>query len=83
MIKTIANQKKEFNTHIDNLVSKCPGDKTKVELFHEFMANEMFNCSVDENYFYEFTFAFEEFLYFNYRINPENFKYFDLDRFYF
>ena len=43
----------------------------------------MFNCSVDENYFYEFTFAFEEFLYFNYRINPKNFKYFDSDRFYF
>jgi hypothetical protein len=47
------------------------------------MAGEMFNCYVDENYFYEFTLAFEEFLYFNYRVNPENFKYFDLDRFYF
>ena len=83
MIVTIADQKKEFNTYIDNLVAKCPGDKTKAELFHEFMANEMFNCSVDENYFYEFTLAFEEFLYFTYRMDTANFKYFDLNRFYF
>lgn len=82
MIVTIKDQKKEFNNHIAELVALCPG-KTQAELFHEFMANEMFNCSIDENYFYEFTFAFEEFLYFNYRVNPENFKYFNLDRFYF
>ena len=82
MIVSINDQKKEFNNHIAALVRLCPG-KTQAELFHEFMANEMFNCSVDENYFYEFTFAFEEFLYFNYRVNPENFKYFDLNRFYF
>ena len=82
MIVTIKDQKKEFNNHIAELVALCPG-KTQVELFHEFMANEMFNCSVDENYFYEFTMAFEEFLYFNYRIDTKNFKYFDLNRFYF
>ena len=82
MIVTIKDQKKEFNNHIADLVELCPG-KTQAELFHEFMANEMFNCSVDENYFYEFTMAFEEFLYFNYRIDTKNFKYFDLDRFYF
>ena len=82
MIVTIKDQKKEFNNHIAELVALCPG-KTQAELFHEFIANEMFNCSVDENYFYEFTFAFEEFLYFNYRVNPKNFKCFDLDRFYF
>jgi len=82
MIVTIKNQKNEFNNHITKLVALCPG-KTQAELFHEFMANEMFNCSVDENYFYEFTFAFEEFLYFNYHVKPENFKYFDMDRFYF
>jgi len=80
MIVTNKELNKEFNAHIDSLVAKCPGDKTKVELFHEFMANEMFNCSVDENYFYEFTLAFEEFLYFTYRMDPANFKYFDLDR---
>ena len=79
---TITDQKKEFNNHIDNLVSKCPGDKTKAELFHEFIANEMFNCVVDENYFYDFTLAFEEFLYFAYRMNPVNFKYFSVDRFF-
>ena len=83
MIVTNKELNKEFNAHIDNLVAKCPGGKTKVELFHEFMANEMFNCSVDENYFYEFTLAFEEFLYFTYRMDIANFKYFDLDRFYF
>jgi hypothetical protein len=83
MIVTNKELNKEFNAHIDNLVAKCPGDKTKAELFHEFMANEMFNCSVDENYFYEFTLAFEEFLYFTYRMDTVNFKYFDLDRFYF
>lgn len=82
MITTITNQKKEFNNHIAALVTLCPG-KTQAELFHEFMADEIFDCFVDENYFYEFTLAFEEFLYFNYRVNPENFKYFDLDRFYF
>ena len=32
---------------------------------------------------YEFTLAFEEFLYFTYRMDTVNFKYFDLDRFYF
>ena len=82
MIVSIEKQKKDFNSHINALTKLCPG-KTQAELFHEFMANEMFNCYVDENYFYEFTFAFEEFLYFNYRINPKNFKYFDSDRFYF
>ncbi len=82
MIVTNKELNKEFNAHIDNLVAKCPG-KTQAELFHEFMADEIFNCSVDENYFYEFTLAFEEFLYFTYRVNPEDFKYFDLDRFYF
>ena len=82
MIATIKDQKKEFNNHITELVSLCPG-KTQAELFHEFMANEMFNCSIDENYFYEFTMAFEEFLYFNYRIDTKNFKYFNLERFYF
>lgn len=81
MIMTIADQKKEFNTHIAELVALCPG-KTQIELFHEFMANEIFNCYVDENYFYEFTLAFEAFLYFNYRIDAKNFKYFDSDRFY-
>ena len=82
MIVTIKDQKKEFNNHIVKLVALCPG-KTQAELFHEFMTNKMFNCSIDENYFYEFTMAFEEFLYFNYRIDTKNFKYFDLDRFYF
>ena len=82
MIMTITDQKKEFNNHIDNLVAKCPGGKTKAELFHEFMANEMFNCYVDENYFYDFTLAFEEFLYFTYRMDPANFKYFSIDRFF-
>lgn len=82
MIVAIKDQKKEFNNHIAELVALCPG-KTQVELFHEFMANEMFNCSIDENYFYEFTMAFEEFLYFNYRIDAKNFKYFNLERFYF
>ena len=82
MIMTIADQKKEFNNHIAKLVALCPG-KTQAELFHEFMANEMFNCFVDENYFYEFTLAFEEFLYFTYRMDTADFKYFDLDRFYF
>lgn len=82
MIVTIKDQKKEFNDHIAKLVALCPG-KTQAELFHEFMADEMFNCLVDENYFYEFTLAFEEFLYFTYRMNPTNFKYFDSNRFYF
>lgn len=83
MIVTIKDQKKEFNNHIADLVALCPG-KTQVELFHEFMANEMFNSLPDdETYFYTFTMAFEEFLYFNYRIDTKNFKYFDLDRFYF
>ena len=81
MIATIKDQKKEFNNHIAELVALCP-DKTQAELFHEFMANEMFNCSIDENYFYEFTFAFEEFLYFNYRMDPVNSKYFSVDRFF-
>lgn len=82
MIVSMNDQKKEFNNHIAALVRLCPG-KNQIELFHEFMANEMFNCAAnDENYFYEFTLAFEEFLYFNYRIDPVNFKYFNLDRFF-
>ena len=82
MITTIKDQKKEFNNHIVKLVALCPG-KTQAELFHEFMAETLFNSMIDENYFYDFTLAFEEFLYFNYHVNPENFKYFNLDRFYF
>lgn len=79
MIVSIKEQKKDFNSHIDTLVELCPG-KNKAELFHEFIANEMFNSTVDENYFYEFTFAFEEFLYFNYHIEEKNFKYFSLEQ---
>lgn len=82
MIVTINEQKKDFNNHIATLVTLCPG-KTQADLFHEFMANTMFNCMIDENYFYEFTLAFEEFLYFNYHVDTKNFKYFNLDRLYF
>lgn len=83
MIATNKELNNEFNSHIEKLVKECPGDKTTIELFHEFMADEMFNCIIDENYFYEFTLAFEQFLYFTYHINPKNFKYFNLDRLYF
>ena len=82
MIVSIEKQKKDFNSHINALTRLCPG-KTQAELFHEFMANEMFNCCVDENYFYEFTFAFEEFLYFNYHIDEKNFKFFNQERMFF
>jgi len=80
MLITIKDQKKEFNNHIDKLVAQCPG-KTKIELFNEFFAENGFNNKYNENYFYDFTLAFEAFLYFKYNVY-KHLKYFDIERFY-
>lgn len=82
MIVSIKDQKREFNSHIDALTALCPG-KNKAELLKEFLESFDIVSTEEENYFYAFTLAFESFLYFTYHVEQENFKYFDLDRFYF
>lgn len=82
MIVSIKEQKKNFNSHIDKLVNLCPG-RNKAELLKEFMESFNIVSTEEENYFYAFTLAFEDFLYFNYHIDQSNFKYFNLDRLYF
>ena len=82
MIASIKDRKKNFNSHIDKLVSLCP-DKNKAELLKEFLESFDIVSTEEENYFYAFTLAFESFLYFNYHIDQSNFRYFNLDRFYF
>ena len=74
MIVSIQQQRKDFNDHIKFLCNLAdPNDK---ELMFRFVREGNFTNKIEENYFYDFTRAFEAYLYIVYDVDASNFRYY-------